>query len=64
MSAATEPTDQRDTYYRLSRDEKLHRCLTCWAHLGPVGGPVFDNGFMPAEKPYPHARWCSERGKF
>ena len=46
----------------------LHRCTGCWlvqAYADASGlRTAVDNGFHPADRPYPHARWCPCRGTF
>lgn len=55
-------------WYKQSNSTMYHRCADCWDHLRyshPSGVPIADdNGYQPADKPYPHAAWCKQRGKF
>jgi hypothetical protein len=62
----------RETYptVREGHEMLLHRCLDCWTtHCQPASNSherptAPDNGFVPADRPYPHAKWCPNRGGF
>jgi hypothetical protein len=43
-------------WYDAGRDLKMVRC-SCWRHL-MIGGIADNNGWYPADRPYPHAPYC------
>jgi hypothetical protein len=67
---ATDVIPGRDTYRTLSSGHwvDLHRCEDCWRSkivADDQGNRVADNnGFTPADRRYPHAAWCPNRGAF
>lgn len=46
-----------ETWYKASEARWYHRC-SCWRHLKQGDGYAFDNGWYPADVPFPHAEWC------
>ena len=38
---------------------RMHRCKQCWTKASKI-----DNGFIPANQPYPHADSCPSKGAF
>jgi len=41
------------------RDRLMIRC-SCWRHT-IMGGTAVNNGWHPADRPYPHALYCPAR---
>ncbi|MDY7079315.1 MAG: hypothetical protein SXV54_20570 [Chloroflexota bacterium] len=54
----------RETWKRTSTGEQLHRCRYCWSLRADDDGVVDDNGFVPANEPYPHMPNCPYAGQF
>jgi hypothetical protein len=48
-----------EQWYDAGRDLKMVRC-SCWRHL-IIGGVADNNGWHPADRPYPHAPYCPAR---
>lgn len=54
----------RETWKPTCADEQLHRCRSCRSLRANDDGAVDDNGFVPANEPYPHTPDCPYAGQF